>query len=184
MATNYFVSGTSLILPPTETPGHLMVRHLSFSHFFLSFFFLANFQKISFTSGHSALNAFQVHSHLHLKTHFIARCSGGPRRHYRNGGRLVSSFLHHFTSETGVLQEHSGVFFMSTFRAFQPDAEGYFHSAWVIRHVSNKTWALLLCVFSLSWYNRTRSIPRHRASHQTFDYGPRVVKLIEEKTLH
>lgn len=125
--------------------AHQMEKHISFSHFFSSFFFffLANFQKISFTSRwnpcQSALSAFQVHSHLHLKTHFTARCSGGPCRHYRNGGRLVSSFLHHFTSETGILQEHSGVFFMSTFRAFQPDAEGYFHSALVIRHVSNKT---------------------------------------------
>lgn len=174
MATNYFQLYCHLLTNPVWF-AHLMEKHLSFSHF--SLFFLRTFKR--FQDGIQATQSTVRFKCTHTS---IARCSGDPHRQYRNGGRLVSSFLHHFTFE--ILQEHSGVFFMSTFKAFQPDAKGYSHSAWVIRHVSNKTWALLLCVFSLSWYNRTRSIPRHRASRQTFDYGPRVVELIEKKTLH
>lgn len=49
-------------------------------------------------------------------------------------GQRVSSFLHHITLETGILQEHS-VDHTSTFRAFQPRTEGYFHPVGGIGHV-------------------------------------------------
>lgn len=66
MATNYFHLYCHLL----TNPGwfvHLMEKHFVF----FSFFFWGNVQKISFTSrwnpGHSALNAFQVHSHFYCQ---------------------------------------------------------------------------------------------------------------------
>lgn len=95
---------------------------------FPSFFFKVTFQRLS--SRPDGMRAPQSHSCLNLTASPSVRCSSGLALDPRNSRVPVSPSLHHFTSETGIRQEHFTGFSCLFLEPFsRAAAEGYFHSA-------------------------------------------------------
>lgn len=109
-----------------KTPARNLVGMAANSLSFI--FYKATFQRLSFRPD--GMRAPQSHSCLNLTASPSVRCSSGLALDPRNSRVPVSPSLHHFTSETGIRQEHFTGFSCLFLEPFsRAAAEGYFHSA-------------------------------------------------------